>query len=89
MNIPDVRVTSIQQSLEGYIHITVLNIDVAVKQCRISYPAENNLRRTAVPPVSQTNLHCVIIILPCHIALLGVVSNVQYGVLRREKSNTL
>ena len=88
MNIPHIRVNSIQQRWQGYIYITILIICVAVKQCQISYPADHILLRTTALPLSQTNLHRVIIILPCYIALMGVISNVQYRVLQREKANT-
>jgi hypothetical protein len=40
------------------------------------------------PSPPQTNLHSVIIIVPCYIALMGVVSNVQHSVLRQEKADT-
>jgi hypothetical protein len=49
---------------------------------------QSTFLRTAGSPLPQMNLHSVIIILPCYIALMGVVSNVQYSVLRREKADT-
>jgi hypothetical protein len=60
---------------------------VAVQRRQIRIP-QNTILRTAGIPLPQTNLHSVIIILPCYIALMGVVSNVQYSVLRREKADT-